>query len=54
VKQQFNAANGKAYSFPVHISRFVLVLLRQRRGAAATTWAPSSSSYKNNKPQASV
>ena len=26
--------------FPLHISRFVLLLLRQRRGAAATTWAP--------------
>jgi hypothetical protein len=30
----------KIYSFPLHISRFVLRLLRQRRGAAATTWAP--------------
>jgi hypothetical protein len=31
---------GKIYSFPLHISRFVLLLLRQRRGAAAATWAP--------------
>jgi hypothetical protein len=36
---------GKMYSFPLNISRFVLLLLRQRRGAAATTWAPRSSKY---------
>jgi hypothetical protein len=32
---------GKIYSFPLHISRFTLLLLRQRRGAAATTWVDS-------------
>jgi hypothetical protein len=31
---------GKIYYFPLHISRDVLFLLRQRRGAAATTWTP--------------
>jgi hypothetical protein len=34
---------GKIYSAPLHISRVVLLLLRQRRGAAAATWAPRSS-----------
>jgi hypothetical protein len=30
---------GKIYSFPLHISRVVLLLLRQGRGAAGATWA---------------
>jgi hypothetical protein len=30
---------GKTYSAPLYIYRVVLLLLRQRRGAAATTWA---------------
>jgi hypothetical protein len=30
---------GKIYSIPLHISRFVLFLLRQHHGAAATTLA---------------
>jgi hypothetical protein len=30
---------GQVYSFPLQISRFVLLLLRQRRGAAATSLA---------------
>jgi hypothetical protein len=34
---------GKISSFSLHISRFVILLLRQRRGDAATTWAPRSS-----------
>jgi hypothetical protein len=33
---------GKIYSFPLHISRVFLLLMRQRRGAAATTWAKRS------------
>jgi hypothetical protein len=33
----------KIYSFPPHISRVALLLLRKRRGAAAATWAPRSS-----------
>jgi hypothetical protein len=37
---------GKIYSFPLHISIFVLLVLRQRRGAAATTWALRSSTCK--------
>jgi hypothetical protein len=28
---------GKIYYFPLHISIFVLLLLRQHRGSAATT-----------------
>jgi hypothetical protein len=39
---------GKMYSFPLHINRFVLLLLRQRRGAAAATWAPRPSTCENN------
>jgi hypothetical protein len=31
---------GKIYSFSLHISRFIHLLLRQRRGAAVTTWPP--------------
>jgi hypothetical protein len=31
---------GKNYSFPLDMSIFVLLMLRQRRGAAGTTWAP--------------
>jgi hypothetical protein len=34
---------NKTYSFLLHISRFVLLLLRQRRGATAKTWTPQSS-----------
>jgi hypothetical protein len=29
---------GKIYSFPLHISRFLILQLRQRRGDAARTW----------------
>jgi hypothetical protein len=47
---------GKIYSFLLHISRFVLLLLRQRRGAAAKTWAPRSSTCKKQRatPRASA
>jgi hypothetical protein len=34
--------------FPLHISISVLLLLRQRRGAAATTWATRLSTWENN------
>jgi hypothetical protein len=37
---------AKMYSFPLHIRRFNLFLLRQRRGAAAATLAPRSSNRK--------
>jgi hypothetical protein len=37
---------GKIYSLPLHISRYSLLLLRQRRSTAATTWAPRSSTCK--------
>jgi hypothetical protein len=37
---------GKIYFFLLHISRVVLLLLRQRRGAVATTWAPRSNTCK--------
>jgi hypothetical protein len=47
---------GKVYFFPLHISRVVLVLLRQRRGAAGTNWAPRSSTYEKQRaaPRASA
>jgi hypothetical protein len=35
--------SGKIYFFPPHISRFALLLLRQRRGAAAANWTQRSS-----------
>jgi hypothetical protein len=31
---------GKIFSCPLHISRVVLLLLRQRRSVAAKTWRP--------------
>jgi hypothetical protein len=37
---------GKIYPFPLNISIFALLLLRQRRGAAARIWASRSSSCK--------
>jgi hypothetical protein len=37
---------GKINSFSLHISRVVHLLLRQRRGAAATTWTSRSSTCK--------
>jgi len=40
---------GKMYSFQLHISRCVLLLLRQRRGSAATTWAPRPNTCKKTK-----
>jgi hypothetical protein len=43
---------GKMYSFPLHISRFVLLQLRQlrqRRGFAAKTWAPRSSTCEKQR-----
>jgi len=47
---------GKICSFPLHTSRFVLLLLRTRRGAAATTWAPRSSTCEKQRaaPRASA
>jgi hypothetical protein len=45
---------GKIYSFPLHISRFVLILMRQRRGAAATTWAPRSNTYDKTSGAAGI
>jgi hypothetical protein len=45
---------GKIFSFPLHISRFDLFLLRQRRGAAATTWAPRSISRETMSGAASI
>jgi hypothetical protein len=35
--------------FPLLISTFVLLLLRQRRGAAAATWAPRSRTRKKQR-----
>jgi hypothetical protein len=40
---------GKIYSFPLHISRVSLLVLRLRRGAAATTWAPRSSACEKQR-----
>jgi hypothetical protein len=40
---------GKIYSFPLHISNFFILLLRQRRGAAARTWANDQVPAKKNK-----
>ena len=47
---------GKLYLSPLHNRRFVLLVLRQRRGAAATTWAPQSSTceIKRSAPRASA
>jgi hypothetical protein len=47
---------GKIYSSPLHVSRFVLLLLRQRRGAATTTWAPRSDTCEKQRatPRASA
>jgi hypothetical protein len=49
--------SGKTYSFfLLHVRRFVLHLLLQRRGAAATAWAPRPSTCKNQQtaPRAST
>jgi hypothetical protein len=40
---------GKIYSFPLHISKFVLLLLRQRRGAVAATSALRSSTCEKQR-----
>jgi len=47
---------GKVYFFPLQISTFVLLLLRQRRGAAATTLAPRPSTFEKQRaaPRASA
>jgi hypothetical protein len=47
---------GKIYSFSLHISRFVLLLLVKRRGAAATTWAlrPGTCEKQQAPPQAAA
>jgi len=47
---------GEIYSFPLLISKVFLLLLRQRRGAAATTWAPRSSTCEKQRaaPRASA
>jgi hypothetical protein len=46
----------KIYSFPLHISRVVFLLLQQRRDAAATTWALRSSTCEKQRaaPRASA
>ena len=40
---------GKIYSFPLHLSRIVLLLLRQRRSAAAATWEPRSNTCEKQR-----
>jgi hypothetical protein len=39
----------KVYSLPLRVSRVALLLMRQRRGAAATTWAPRSRTSKKKR-----
>jgi hypothetical protein len=40
---------GKIYSFTLHISKFVLLLLWQRRSAAVATWVQRSSTCEKQR-----
>jgi hypothetical protein len=50
----FGGLDNKIFSFTLHISRFVLLLLRKRRGVTATTSALRSSTSEKQRaaPQA--